>query len=745
MLAINAASFALFKDFCERERCPFSVLGEATDDGHLEVFDPFFGNKPVDIGLSVMLGKPPKMLREINRLPAKVKDKDVPRIDLNEAVIRVLSFPAVGDKTFLISIGDRSVGGLCSRDQFVGPWQTPVSDVAVTTMGFNQYLGEAFTIGERTPLAVLNGPASGRMAIGEAITNIAGSAIDNIESIKLSANWMASAGFEGEDAILYDTVKAVGMDLCPKLGISIPVGKDSMSMRTAWTDETVPKEVVAPVSLIVSAFAPVSDVRKTATPELKADLDTQLLLIDLGGAKNRLGGSVLYQAFNYEQGVCPDVDDADRLKRFFKVVQELNRKNYLMAYHDRSDGGLLVTACEMMFASHVGVTLNIDSSAHSKGIIPELFSEELGAIIQVSNRHIEKVNKLFEANGLGAYARRIGHLNEVGKLEILENGSLVFQDNGPNLRRIWSRVTFQMQSLRDNPVCARSEYDQILRTDDPGLSAKLTYDINDPTRTFKVSKKIKPKIAILREQGVNGHIEMAAAFDRAGFDAVDVHMSDILSGRTTLAEFKGLAACGGFSYGDVLGAGEGWAKSILFNTLAFDEFSSFFERNDSFALGVCNGCQMMSNLREIIPGADHWPRFVKNQSEQFEARFVTVEVTPSPSILFANMIGSRIPVVTAHGEGYAEFESSRHEESADKYIALRYVDNYGDATETYPSNPNGSRGGITSLTSQDGRFTIMMPHPERVFRTVQNSWHPQEWDEDGAWMYMFRNARFWLG
>ena len=744
MLAVHPESFEQFQKICERERCPFAVLGEATADSHLNVFDSHFGNKPVDISLSVMLDKPPKMTREVKRKKSQIKTKKYPLIKLDDAFTRVLSFPAVADKTFLISIGDRSVGGLCSRDQFVGPWQIPVSDVAVTAMGFDQYVGEAFAIGERAPLAVMDGPASGRMAIGEAITNIAAAQIDRLSNIKLSANWMAPAGFEGEDANLFDTVAAVGLELCPQLGISIPVGKDSMAMRTAWREGAQDKQVVSPVSLVISAFSPVSDIRRTLTPVLRPDLNTQLILIDLGGGKNRMGGSILHQAYLLEHGDVPDLDSAKNLQAFFKAIQDLNKRNKILAYHDRSDGGLIVTLAECMFASHVGLTVDLEVGSDHNRQLAALFSEELGAVIQIDNSAELEVHSILESYGLADCARKIGCLNDKGTLEISSNGSPLMDEAGWLLQRTWSKTTFQMQSMRDNPECAKQEYDRILDTSDPGLNAHLTFDINDSYRAAVINKGAKPKIAVLREQGVNGQIEMAASFDRAGFSAIDVHMSDIISGRTSLAEFKGLAACGGFSYGDVLGAGEGWAKSILFNARALDEFSEFFNREDSFALGVCNGCQMMSNLRAIIPGAEHWPRFVKNKSEQFEARFVMTEITPSPSILFRDMVGSRIPVVTSHGEGLVEFESEQQNIQARSYVSMRYVDNYGEVSEQYPFNPNGSAGGETGFTSRDGRFTIMMPHPERVFRATQNSWHPEDWNEDGAWMFMFRNARYWV-
>jgi phosphoribosylformylglycinamidine synthase len=741
MLAIAPRHFDLFKTLCERERCPYALLGTATSDGRLTVSDPLFDNKPVDVDLSVILGKPPKMVRDVSHIDRPLRGLDLSGVTLEEAARRVLRFPAVADKTFLISIGDRTVGGLCSRDPFVGPWQVPVADVAVTLKGFDTVLGDAFTIGERTPLAVIDGPASGRIAIGEAITNIAAARIAKLADIKLSANWMAPAGFEGEDALLYDTVRAVGMELCPALGISIPVGKDSMSMRTAWEDNGREKEVVSPLSLIVSAFASVVDVKKTLTPQLVADEDTTLLLIDLSGGKRRLGGSVLAQVFSQIGDETPDVESPEKLRAFFELVQNLNSSGTLLAYHDRSDGGLFVTLVEMMFASHVGVTVDIGPVANNEFELAALFSEELGAVIQVANGDCAAVEKAFNSAGLGDDVHRLGSPNRAGKLIVKAAGRTIHDQLGVEAQRAWSETTFHMQRLRDNPHCAQQEYDRVLDAADPGLHSVLTFDMNEDVSAPFVSTGERPEIAILREQGVNGHVEMAAAFDQAGFTAVDVHMTDIIAGRTSLSGFKGIVACGGFSYGDVLGAGEGWAKSILFNARARDEFEAFFGRNDVFALGVCNGCQMMSNLREIIPGTDHWPHFVRNRSEQFEARFVMVEVARSPSNMLSSMEGSRFPVATAHGEGYAEFSSKTNLRKAQPFVSLRFVDNYGAATEDYPFNPNGSPHGITGLTSENGRFTILMPHPERVFRTVQNSWHPCNWGEYSPWMRMFRNAR----
>ena len=733
VLAIRPESLEEFRAFCERERCPFDVVGVAVDEDRIVVHDEEFDNDPVNMPLSVLLGKPPKMTRNVERETAKLQHFDTSSLDLAESICRVLRLPAVANKTFLISIGDRTVGGMTARDQMVGPWQVPVADVAVTLRGYNTNLAEAFAIGERTPLALVNAASSARMAVGEAITNISASRISKMGDIKLSANWMAAAGHHGEDAALFDAVRAVGMELCPELGISIPVGKDSMSMRTVWQDGTEDKSVTAPLSLIVSAFAPCMDARATLTPELSADLDTALLLIDLGQGKNRLGGSALAQVYKQVGDVAPDVDSASVLKAYFELMQKLNSEGLLLAYHDRSDGGVFVTLCEMAFASHIGLDIHVEHA----DALRMLFSEELGAVVQVKNSDVAHVLQLAADAGIRS-VQKIAVPNTKGMIEIVRGNEMLFSDSGVNLMRIWSETTYQMQKLRDNPACAESEYDRILDAADPGLHASLTYDVNEAPAILGG----RPKIAILREQGVNGHVEMAAAFDRAGFAAVDVHMSDIIGGRVTLADFKGLAACGGFSYGDVLGAGEGWAKSILFNSRARDEFEAYFNRKDTFALGVCNGCQMMSNLHEIIPGAENWAHFSRNQSEQFEARFVMVEVQPSPSIFFEGMAGSRMPIVVAHGEGYADFASAKKMKAAN--VTLRYVDNRGNPTEIYPLNPNGSPNGITGLTTPDGRFSIMMPHPERVFRAVQHSWRPAEWKENGAWLRMFQNARKWV-
>ncbi|BCQ59589.1 hypothetical protein PBOI14_13390 [Pseudomonas sp. Boi14] len=748
VLAVGAADFERFKAICERERCPFAVVGEATAEPQLTVTDSHFGNSPVDMPLEVLLGKAPRMHRSAVRENELGDDFDPSTLDIAESIERVLHHPAVASKSFLITIGDRTITGLVARDQMVGPWQVPVADVAVTATSFDVYTGEAMAMGERTPLALLDAPASGRMAIGETLTNIAASRINKISDIKLSANWMSAAGHPGEDARLYDTVKAVGMELCPELGITIPVGKDSMSMATRWNEEGVDKSVTSPLSLIVTGFAPVADIRQTLTPQLRMDKGTtDLILIDLGRGQNRMGASILAQTHGKLGSQAPDVDDAEDLKAFFAVIQGLNADGHLLAYHDRSDGGLLVSAVEMAFAGHCGLNLSLDAVAENTAEIAAiLFNEELGAVIQVRQDATPDVLAQFSAAGLGDCVAVIGQPINNGEVSISYNGESVFTGQRRLLQRQWAETSYQIQRLRDNADCAEQEFDVVLEEDNPGLSVKLGFDVNQDIAAPYIKKGVRPQVAVLREQGVNGQVEMAAAFDRAGFNAIDVHMSDILAGRVDLNDFKGMVACGGFSYGDVLGAGEGWAKSALFNSRARDAFQGFFERTDSFTLGVCNGCQMMSNLHELIPGSEFWPHFVRNRSEQFEARVAMVQVQESNSIFLQGMAGSRMPIAIAHGEGHAEFESEEALLEADLSgcVALRFVDNHGKVTERYPANPNGSPRGITGLTSRDGRVTIMMPHPERVFRAVQNSWRPDEWNEDGAWMRMFRNARVWV-
>jgi phosphoribosylformylglycinamidine synthase len=751
VLAVSTRDLQLFRQICERERCPFAVLGETTDDGRLVVEDSKLKQTPVEVDLAMILGKPPKMLRDVKRLRREPGALSLDDISLAAAVSRVLHHPAVANKTFLISIGDRTVGGLCARDPFVGPWQVPVADCAVTLLDYQGYAGEAFAVGERTPLALIDAPASGRMAVGEALTNVISAGVDSLSSVKLSANWMAAAGYPGEDAALYDTVKAVALELCPALGVSIPVGKDSLSMRTAWGDH----EVVAPLSLVVSAFAPVADARAALTPQLRTDAgETELVLVDLGQGRNRLGGSILAQVFSQLGDDGPDLDEPRLLKNFFSVIQEL--RPLLLAYHDRSDGGLFVTVCEMAFAGHCGVTLNLDAIAFDAAAddvdafkrdsdeqlagrlkdlaLAALFSEELGAVLQIRASDRPKVMAALRDAGLGEHSHVIGSFNPRDEVRITRNNRAVLVAKRDHLQRTWSETTWRLQTLRDNPECAREEHDRIIEQDDPGLSVSLTFKPGVPV----VSSGTRPRIAILREQGVNGQVEMAAAFDRAGFESVDVHMTDLIAGRMSLEGFKGFAAGGGFSYGDVLGGGQGWAKTILFNARARGEFERFFARKDTFALGACNGCQMMAALRELVPGASGWPLFVRNRSEQFEARLVMVEIVESPSIVFAGMAGSRIPIATAHGEGRASSENP-------SIVCMRYVNNRGEPTDTYPYNPSGSPQGITGLTTPDGRFTIVMPHPERVFRNVQMSWSPAGSGEDSPWMQLFRNARRWVG
>ncbi len=745
VLAIDPASLETFRDICARERCPFAVVGEATAEAHLHVGDPQLGATPVDLPLSVLFGKSPKMRRAFTRETAAANALALGGVTVAEAVERVLRMPAVGSKGFLVTIGDRSVTGLVSRDQMVGPWQVPVADAGVTLTNYDAYVGEAMAMGERTPLALVDAPASGRMAVAEAITNIASTRIAKLSDVKLSANWMAAAGHPGEDQALFDTVRAVGMELCPALGLVIPVGKDSMSMQTRWKADGRDHAVTAPLSLIVSAFAPVLDVRACVTPAVRTDESAELLLVDLGAGKNRLGGSALALAWNQVGNAVPDLDDPARLAALFHVMQQLLADGHVLAYHDRSDGGLFTTLAEMAFAGHCG--LEVDLSALAGDPLAVLFNEELGAVLQVRTADMPAVLARFTAAGLGGMVHQIGKAVPGTTLRFTRGDAEIYGASRVDLHRAWAELSFAMQSRRDNPDCAREEYEGLLDADDPGLSASLTYEPSLDVAAPYIATGARPRLAVLREQGVNGQYEMAAAFDRAGFVTVDVHMSDILSGRVDLAEFKGLAACGGFSYGDVLGAGEGWAKTILFNARARDQFAAYFARPDTFSVGICNGCQMISNLREIVPGASHWPRFVRNLSEQYEARVALVRVEESPSILLAGMQGSQIPIVVAHGEGQAEFRAVTDLSALEAHrgVALRWVDTRGRQTQRFPANPNGSAGAVAAVCSEDGRVTITMPHPERVFRTVQNSWTPAEWGEDGAWMRMFRNARVWLG
>ena len=752
VLAVAPENLEKFEALCQRERAQYAVIGEATEERHLTLTDEHFDNKPIDLPLDVLLGKPPKMHRNVESATTAGTEFDLSKVELSDAAERLLRLPTIAEKTFLVTIGDRSVTGMVSRDQMVGPWQVPVADVAVTSASLDSYFGEAMAMGERTPIALLNYGASARMAVAESITNIAASDIGEMKRIKMSANWMAAAGHPGEDAGLYEAVKAVGEELCPALDITIPVGKDSMSMKTKWEEEgedgsCEEKSVTAPLSLVITAFARVEDVRNTLTPQLRTDKgETSLILIDLGNKQNRMGASCLAQVYNELGTSVPDVDSPELLKGFFNSVQALIKDNKLMAYHDRSDGGLFTTVAEMAFAGKAGAEVNLDGLGEDATSI--LFSEELGAVVQIAKADEAAVLAVLADNGLADMSHVIGSVTAQDKVSFSMGGETVLENTRTHYRTVWAETTFQMQSMRDNPECAKQEFDAKFNADDKGLNVNLTYDLNEDVAAKAIaSASAKPRVAILREQGVNSHVEMAAAFTRAGFEAIDVHMSDLQDQRVDLKDFTGLVACGGFSYGDVLGAGEGWAKSILFNDRLRAMFKDFFHRENTFSLGVCNGCQMMSNLRELIPGADHWPRFVTNKSERFEARFSLVEIQESNSVFFSDMAGSRMPIAVSHGEGRAEFaaESAVSAALASGTVAMRYVDNNGEFTETYPANPNGSPEGITSLTTTDGRATIMMPHPERVFRTVSNSWHPDEWQEDSPWMRMFRNARKWVG
>ena len=742
VMAVEPENLARFEAICERERCPFAVVGEATEAMHLQLTDSQFGNVPVDMSMSVLFGKPPRMSREIRR---QTIEHDALHLDISvqEAVERVLQVPSVASKNFLITIGDRSVTGMVARDQMVGPWQVPVADCAVTTVSYDSFAGEAMAMGERTPLALISGPASGRMAVAEAITNICAAAIGDIRDIKLSANWMCAAGYGAEDEILFDTVRAVGMEFCPELGITIPVGKDSMSMRTTWKEGGENKSVTAPMSLIVSAFSPVIDARLSVTPQLNPEADALLVLLDLGRGANRMGASALAQACGQTGNTVPDIDSAADLKAFFTLVQRYLAKGQMMAYHDRSDGGLLTTLLEMAFAGRCG--LEIELSELPGGALEKLFNEEAGAVLQIATSQLHDFQQQAAELGLDDCLHVIGRA-VIGDAVSVADGAQVFLDSRARLQQLWARTSYELQALRDNPECALEEY-QRHTAEDSGLSVGLSFDVNEDISAPYIATGVRPRIAVLREQGVNGHVEMAAAFHRAGFAPFDVHMSDLLSGRVDLKQFKGLVACGGFSYGDVLGAGEGWAKSILFNESVRAGFSAFFEREDTFTLGVCNGCQMVSALKELIPGATLWPRFVRNRSEQFEARLALVRVESSPSILLSDMAGSHLPIAVAHGEGRAQFASTQSQRDceASGAVVLRYIENDLALADRYPANPNGSPAGITGLTSEDGRATIMMPHPERVYRTIQHSWTPPQWGEDGGWLRMFRNARRWLG
>ncbi|WP_431152737.1 phosphoribosylformylglycinamidine synthase [Acidovorax facilis] len=780
VLAIAPESLEQFKAFCERERCPFAVIGTATEERQLVLHDPAATaddqKLPVDMPMNVLLGKPPKMHRDVKTLVREFAPMDLTGVPLQKAVIDVLAHPTVASKRFLITIGDRTVGGLSHRDQMVGPWQVPVADCAVTLADYKGFAGEAMSMGERTPLAAINAPASGRMAVAEAITNLLAAPIE-LPRVKLSANWMAACGEPGEDAALYETVKAVGMELCPALGISIPVGKDSLSMRTQWSEGSEKKKVTSPVSLIVSAFASLSDVRGTLTPQLNAtETDTTLVLIDLGKGQNRMGGSILGQTLEQSGNVVPDVDDPKDLVNLVNAVNALRAKGQILAYHDRSDGGLLAAAAEMAFAGHVGVALNVDllvtegdgisdsrmdtgdaknwagqvGARREELTLKALFNEELGVLLQVRTAERNDVMQTLREHGLSKFSHFVGKTRPAsseidagkGELQVWRDAKAVFSAPLADLHQVWDAVSWKICQQRDNPANADAEHAAAGEPTDPGMHVHLTFDATDNVAAPYLNFA-KPKVAILREQGVNSHIEMAYTFTEAGFEAYDVHMTDLQTGRVKLEDFKGVVACGGFSYGDTLGAGIGWARSITFNPVLAAQFQGFFGRTDTFGLGVCNGCQMFAELADIIPGAQDWPRFTTNQSERFEARLSLVEVLESPSLFLQGMAGSRLPIAVAHGEGYANF---KYRGNADKAIAaMRYVDNHGRATEQYPFNPNGSAGGLTAVTTADGRFTAMMPHPERVFRNVQMSWTSEDKAQYSGWMRIWRNARKWVG
>lgn len=739
VIALDAAKIDIFRDFCERERCPFAVLGTITEEADLKLTRPE-ETPAVDMPMEVLLGKAPRMHRDVAHVETKLSAFKSEGLDLAKAVTDVLRHPTVGSKSFLITIGDRSVGGLVSRDQMVGPWQVPVADCGVTTLGFETNRGEAMSMGERTPIAVIDTAAASRMAVGEALTNIAAADV-KLPEVKLSLNWMAACGAKGEDAKLFDAVKGAS-DFCVALGISVPVGKDSLSMRTAWEDNGEKKSVTSPVSLIASAAAPVGDVTLTLTPELRK-IPSVLVLADLGCGRARMGGSILAQVAQRFGDTAPDCEDPAMLARFMGALRTLVNEGAVVAYHDRADGGLAATASEMMFASRLGVKLDLTSLTKDADVFAALFNEELGGLMQVPAEKAARVAEVMREAGLASVCHFVGEVVDDDALTISANGAELARLDRADLQKAWTEVSWQIARGRDNPACADSEFARIERKDDTGLFAKTTFDVNEDVAAPMILTGVRPKIAILREQGVNSQTEMAAAFTRSGFDAYDVHMTDLLTGRADLAEFTGLACCGGFSYGDVLGAGGGWAKTILHNDRMVEMFRTFFNREDTFGLGICNGCQMMSHLRDLIPGASHWPEFVRNTSEQFEARLVNVEVLESPSIFFAGMAGSVMPVVNSHGEGRVQF--LRPEDAALVKAAARFVDPCGNPTEVYPYNPNGSKGGLTSVTTEDGRFTIMMPHPERSHRAQQLSWHPAEWTDASGWMRMFRNARKWVG
>ena len=746
VVVVPPQSLETFAAIAVRERCPYAVIGEVDGTGQLTVTDPLLGGDPVDMPLEVLLGKPPRMVRDVRSATMPPRPLDLNRIELHEAVYRVLRLPAVADKTFLITIGDRTVGGLVSRDPLVGPWQVPVSDVAVTVADYRGHAGEAMSMGERTPVAVLDAPASGRLAVAEAITNILAADVPSLSSIRLSANWMAACGEVGEDAALYATVHAVGKELCPALGIAIPVGKDSLAMRTSWQDGGVDRSVLAPVSLIVSAFAPVDDARRTLTPALSTrDGPTALWLIDLGAGRARLGGSALAQVYGELGAEPPDLDDSQRLVRLAAALAELRHAGLLLAYHDRSDGGLLATLLEMAFAGHCGLDIRLPERSGSP--VAQLFAEELGVVLQIKAADDSRVREILSRHGLAALTSRVAvPLHEL-RVRIHVGDDRLLDESWVDLRSAWSETSWRMRRLRDDPQCADEEYAAQTAPADPGLEVALSFDPQEDIAAPYVARGARPKVAILREQGVNSHTETAAVFDQAGFAPYDVHMTDLVAGRHRLAEFVGMVACGGFSYGDVLGAGEGWAKSILFHSGLREEFQRFFDRPETFALGICNGCQMFAALKSIIPGTAHWPRFVRNRSEQYESRFALVEILRSPSVVLAGMEGSFLPIAVAHGEGHAEFESPAAAEECVRsgLVGFRYVNHDRSVASRYPFNPSGSPFGLAALSNLDGRVTITMPHPERSFRYIQNSWRPGDAGEYSGWMRLFRNARRFVG
>ncbi len=744
VLAITPDDLADFEAICQRERCPYAVVGDATAERKLLVTRGADSREIIiDLPMDVLFGKPPRMHRDAIRIKPRVDlVPDLTSIDMDEALLRVLRLPTVGSKSFLITIGDRTVGGLNHRDPMVGPWQVPVADCAVTIADFDGYAGEAMAMAERAPVALLDSADAARLAVGEAITNLAAAPIASLGEVRLSANWMAAVNHAGEDAALFDAVRAVGMELCPQLDISIPVGKDSLSMQAVWMDGEQEQRTVSPVSLVITAFARVSDVRRTLTPQLRLDHgDSDLWLIDLGAGRDRLGSSALTQVFNRSGGVPPNLDDPKRLKALFELIQEANAGGLVLAYHDRSDGGVITTLLEMAFAGHCGLQIHLDGWAEAS--LRALFNEELGAVVQVATANREAFETLLVKFGLAALSHRIGRPKEKLGIKLFLGDEILFKWNWGKLYKAWNETSHAMQRLRDNPMSADAEHEWRQDDADPGITPKLGFDPAEDVAASLIASGTRPRVAILREQGVNGQVEMAAAFSRAGFDAVDVHMSDLAGGRVKLADFRGFAACGGFSYGDVLGAGRGWATSVLYNDMLREQFAGFFADESKFALGVCNGCQMLSQLKEIIPGAQHWPQFLRNASEQYESRLATLEILDSPSIFFQGMAGSRIPVAVAHGEGRVSFPQACSPSKS--HGAARFVDNRGKPTEKFPLNTNGSPGGLAGFTAADGRVTIMMPHPERVFRSVQLSWCPSSWGEDSPWMRMFRNARVWCG